>query len=158
MHCTFVFKQLVKTKQPAQVSSFLSPFSCLLSLFTIVSLFLPSSLLPPLPPQKIWPQQWCWGPCPRRWPQHRLGAKVVATEQYYRKKRVQDALQIWSHVTTQWINLDCGINLSKLWHSCNFILISFLILLSNFCCCCFHLPVVYLPFLTSVVFELMFYN
>ena len=40
-------------------------------------------------------------------------ANITATEQFYWKRRIQEALQIQSHPTT--MSLDCGLSLSHFW-------------------------------------------
>ena len=40
-------------------------------------------------------------------------ASITATEEFYWKRRIQEALQIHSHPTT--MNLDCGLSLSHFW-------------------------------------------
>ena len=50
---------------------------------------------------------------------HRIdweGAKVIGQQEFYWKRRVTEAIMIYQH-NQQTMNLDCGLNLSKLWHA-----------------------------------------
>ena len=44
------------------------------------------------------------------------GAKVIGQQEFYWKRRVTAAIMIHKH-NQQTMNLDCGLNLSKLWHA-----------------------------------------
>ena len=44
------------------------------------------------------------------------GAKVIGQQEFYWKRRVTEAIMIQQH-NQQTMNLDCGLNLSKLWHA-----------------------------------------
>ena len=44
------------------------------------------------------------------------GAKVIGQQEFYCKRRVTEAIMIHQH-NQQTMNLDCGLNLSKLWYA-----------------------------------------